>query len=324
MNTPLESNNSHRSGESAAQDTISTQFHELFEGVEDLIKRVAEVESPELQKIRAKARAALIVARSAVQDGAVHVGKQARWAAEATDGIRGSIPGTRSGSSPCSASGRVFWSRAEEIEPDTPGPLSRTPARDSSYSDCPGTANTTEAQRVMSYLHEARRKKASRDCRSVCLPRRARHWVRRALRHPPSRRGAASARDTVETARSSDRTPNGQESARLQSARLDLRAPVDFPAARVAANSGSEPWASGSVAFPSARRASSKSEPLEADSSLASSGLGNTGFALKNTSRAQELTSRFHREGLPLARLWETRSAMLSLGLSPRGKPEFG
>jgi hypothetical protein len=30
---------------------------------------------------------------------------------------------------------------------------------------------------------------------------------------------------------------------------------------------------------------------------------------------------RFGREGLPLARLWENHSALLSLGLSPRGKP---
>jgi ElaB protein len=80
MNATLDSNHS----ESAGQD-LSGQFHELFDGVEDLIKRVAEVESPEIQKIRAKVRAALIVARSAVQDGAAHVGRKARWAAETTD-----------------------------------------------------------------------------------------------------------------------------------------------------------------------------------------------------------------------------------------------
>jgi ElaB protein len=85
MNATFENNHSTRPEKSAAQDPLSTQFHELFDGVEDLIKRVAEIESPELQKIRAKARAALIVARSAVQDGAVHVGRQARWAAETTD-----------------------------------------------------------------------------------------------------------------------------------------------------------------------------------------------------------------------------------------------
>ena len=37
--------------------------------------------------------------------------------------------------------------------------------------------------------------------------------------------------------------------------------------------------------------------------------------------RVEELALRFHREGLPLARLWETKSALLSLGLNPKGKP---
>jgi len=68
--------------------------------------------------------------------------------------------------------------------------------------------------------------------------------------------------------------------------------------------------------FPSPRRAP-KSESVE--DQLPS--LGNADTAVKITSRAEEFTRRFHREGLPLARLWETRSAMLSLGLSPRGKP---
>jgi hypothetical protein len=30
---------------------------------------------------------------------------------------------------------------------------------------------------------------------------------------------------------------------------------------------------------------------------------------------------RVHREGLPIARLWENKSALVSLGLNPRGKP---
>ena len=84
MNATFDSNTS-RPGDSTGQDKINAEFHELFDGVEDLIKRIAELDSPEIQKIRAKARAALIVARSAVQDGAVHVGRQARRAAEATD-----------------------------------------------------------------------------------------------------------------------------------------------------------------------------------------------------------------------------------------------
>jgi ElaB protein len=83
MSATGESN--HHSRSEPDEDRISAQFHELFDGVEDLIKRVAEVDSPEIQKIRAKARAALMVARSAVQDGAVHIGRQARLAAGTTD-----------------------------------------------------------------------------------------------------------------------------------------------------------------------------------------------------------------------------------------------
>jgi ElaB/YqjD/DUF883 family membrane-anchored ribosome-binding protein len=72
-------------GATAPNDSMSDQFHDLFDGVEDLIKRVAEIDSPEIQKIRAKARVALMAARSAVEDGATHIGRQARRAAETTD-----------------------------------------------------------------------------------------------------------------------------------------------------------------------------------------------------------------------------------------------
>jgi hypothetical protein len=37
--------------------------------------------------------------------------------------------------------------------------------------------------------------------------------------------------------------------------------------------------------------------------------------------RLEELARRFHREGLPVARLWENKSALVSLGLNQKGKP---
>jgi hypothetical protein len=37
--------------------------------------------------------------------------------------------------------------------------------------------------------------------------------------------------------------------------------------------------------------------------------------------RVEELALRFHHEGLPLARLWESKTALVSLGLNPKGKP---
>jgi hypothetical protein len=38
-------------------------------------------------------------------------------------------------------------------------------------------------------------------------------------------------------------------------------------------------------------------------------------------SRAESFARRFHREGLPVARLWENHSALVSLGLNGKGKP---
>ena len=63
---------------------LDEQFRELFDEVDDLIKRVSEVDSPEIQKIRAKARVALMLAKSAVTDGATHVGDRARRAVGTT------------------------------------------------------------------------------------------------------------------------------------------------------------------------------------------------------------------------------------------------
>jgi hypothetical protein len=37
--------------------------------------------------------------------------------------------------------------------------------------------------------------------------------------------------------------------------------------------------------------------------------------------RTEAFIQRFHREGLPLARLWQGRAAVVSLGLNPKGKP---
>jgi ElaB/YqjD/DUF883 family membrane-anchored ribosome-binding protein len=69
----------------AGQTALHEQFKDLFEGVDDLIKRVADIESAEIQKIRAKVRVALTVAKSALQDGATQVRRQALQVANTTD-----------------------------------------------------------------------------------------------------------------------------------------------------------------------------------------------------------------------------------------------
>jgi hypothetical protein len=35
----------------------------------------------------------------------------------------------------------------------------------------------------------------------------------------------------------------------------------------------------------------------------------------------QAFARRVHQEGLPVARLWETKSSLLSIGLNQKGKP---
>lgn len=42
---------------------------------------------------------------------------------------------------------------------------------------------------------------------------------------------------------------------------------------------------------------------------------------MRSRPRIQELVRRMHQEGLPVARLFESKSALVHLGLSPKGKP---
>jgi hypothetical protein len=100
--------------------------------------------------------------------------------------------------------------------------------------------------------------------------------------------------------------------SRLDFQRLDLRAPETPPAehAPIAKDDSA-------AAFPSAKHARTVSENRVEDELP---GLGGAA-AMRTMSRAQELAQRVQREGVPVARLWETRSALLHIGLSPRGKP---
>jgi ElaB/YqjD/DUF883 family membrane-anchored ribosome-binding protein len=53
-------------------------YNELLDSVEDLLKRIADVDSPEIKKIRAKVQVAAAVARSAWQDTANYTNRQVR------------------------------------------------------------------------------------------------------------------------------------------------------------------------------------------------------------------------------------------------------
>jgi hypothetical protein len=88
---------------------------------------------------------------------------------------------------------------------------------------------------------------------------------------------------------------------------LDLRPPAH---AIESLQKNSTPSA---MTFPRQRSTLGVQEPLQLPS------LGADG--LKTHSRVEELVRRVHKEGLPVARLLETKSTLVDVGLSPRGKP---
>jgi ElaB/YqjD/DUF883 family membrane-anchored ribosome-binding protein len=51
-------------------------FNELSDSVDDLLKRIADVESPDVRKIRTKVQVALAIAKSAWQDTAHYANQQ--------------------------------------------------------------------------------------------------------------------------------------------------------------------------------------------------------------------------------------------------------
>jgi hypothetical protein len=106
--------------------------------------------------------------------------------------------------------------------------------------------------------------------------------------------------------------PQGKPQSRVQSQilapapHLDLRAPSHVEAGSSAEKSFS--------AFPSmAHRQNLAQQQTELPL------LGSDGMHARPT--LQDFVQRVHREGLPVARLFETKSALVHLGLSPRGKP---
>jgi hypothetical protein len=72
------------------------------------------------------------------------------------------------------------------------------------------------------------------------------------------------------------------------------------------------------AAFPSSlhRRTLGDQRPIELPAMGA-----DTAVPVRIPSRAEEFARRVQREGLPLARLWENKSALVSLGLNKKGKP---
>jgi hypothetical protein len=85
---------------------------------------------------------------------------------------------------------------------------------------------------------------------------------------------------------------------------LDLRAPSHMP--EVADNAADR-------SFPSRRPNVAAQEAVQLPA------LGTEGVRARPT--VQEFVRRVHQEGLPVARLFEGKSALVHLGLNPKGKP---
>jgi hypothetical protein len=88
---------------------------------------------------------------------------------------------------------------------------------------------------------------------------------------------------------------------------LDLRPAFD------AVNAAEKP--------PSAFPSSLHRQTLGAQEDIRLPELGSESSQARPRGRAEEFVQRAHREGLPLARLWENKSALVSLGLNKKGKP---
>jgi hypothetical protein len=93
--------------------------------------------------------------------------------------------------------------------------------------------------------------------------------------------------------------------------RLDLRPPATLTGFAGLAESNAE------ATFPSMRRV----DAALSSSSDAVVAAMRSAVQIRSRSGIEGIANRIHREGIPIARLWESRSALLSLGLSPRGKP---
>lgn len=123
-----------------------------------------------------------------------------------------------------------------------------------------------------------------------------------AMAAPPPGHGAMLARNAART-----------ESPGLS--RLDLRAPLNFKSRAATVDAS---------AFPTFRRANTEranDDVMRPRLEDAFRSLGDDAPAMRPMSRPEQLARRFHREGLPVARLFESRSALVSLGLNQRGKP---
>jgi ElaB/YqjD/DUF883 family membrane-anchored ribosome-binding protein len=69
------------------KDYANGQVNNFLDSVEDLTKALKDVETPDIARVRAKVKIALVAAKSAVSDTAAQLGTQAKQAGKVTDGF---------------------------------------------------------------------------------------------------------------------------------------------------------------------------------------------------------------------------------------------
>jgi hypothetical protein len=107
--------------------------------------------------------------------------------------------------------------------------------------------------------------------------------------------------------------PSHARGPHAEAAHADLHAHLDLrPSANGVATAEAVP-----ATFPSALHRQS----LGAQQQFELPAMGAERAPSRVPSRAEEFAQRVRREGLPIARLWENKSALLSLGLNKKGKP---
>jgi ElaB/YqjD/DUF883 family membrane-anchored ribosome-binding protein len=104
------------------KETVGAPFEELFEGVDDLIRRVADFENPEIRKIRARVHAAMVAAKGAAAANGVAAanGAAAANGVATANGVagKGAFEG---GAKPVRTQAAQIADRADDYLRDYPG-----------------------------------------------------------------------------------------------------------------------------------------------------------------------------------------------------------
>jgi hypothetical protein len=139
-----------------------------------------------------------------------------------------------------------------------------------------------------------------------------------AIASPPFNRGRSSL-STIDSARSivvASRSLAHQE--HTSNNQLDLRTPGDFPQVAMQGAAAAPALAP----FPSAiHHLDLGKADRRTDDRIQRTALGTGEQSFRTMSQAEIFVRRIHREGLPVARLWESKSALVSIGLNQKGKP---